>query len=96
MSVNPDQLRQPGRTFSNTGTLVESAAHAAKPSTFTLGRIAAGISVAQLGMRLIPLGGRLLRRYPVGSLLVVAGLFGALYLSSEPQVRSRERPMRSG
>jgi hypothetical protein len=96
MSVDSDSLRQSGRTLSNAGTLVESAAHAARPSTFTLGRIAAGISVAQLGMRLIPLGGRLLRRYPVGSLLVVAGLVGALYLSSEPQVPSRARPSRLG
>lgn len=96
MSVDPEHLRQSDRILSDTGTLAERAAHAARPSSSTLGRIAAAISVAQLGARLIPVGGRLLRRYPVGSLLVVVGLLGALYVMSGPQTLPRARLGRAG
>lgn len=96
MSVDPDHLRQSGRTLSDSGTLIEKAAHAARPSTSMLGRLAAAVSVAQVGARLVPVAGRLLRRYPVGSLLVVVGLLGALYLVSDPQTSSRAPPGRPG
>lgn len=91
MSVDPNDLRRTGRTLSDTGALVDRAAHAAKPSSSTLGRIAAAISIVQLGARLLPAGGRLLRRYPVGSLLIVVGLLGALYLTSAEQTSHRPR-----
>lgn len=96
MSVDPDELRQSGRTLSDTGTLVERSAHAARPSTSALGRIAAAVSIAQVAARLIPAGGRMLRRYPVGSLLVVVGLLVALYLGSDPKTSFHTRPGRAG
>jgi len=96
MSVDPEQLRQSGRTLSQTGTLVEKAAHAARSSNSTLGRIASAITVLELGARLIPAAGRLLRRYPVGSLLLVAGLLGALYLTGTQQAATRTPLRRAG
>lgn len=96
MSVDPDQLRQSGRKLSETGTLVERAVHAARTSNSTLGRIAAAISVVELGARVIPAAGRLLRRYPVGSLLLVAGFVGALYVMSARQAAHRPPLSRAG
>lgn len=74
-------------------TLVERAAHTLAPSTSTLGRMAAAVTVARLGARVLPEAGRLLRRYPVTSLLVAAGLFGALYVMRSAQPRRRSAPV---
>lgn len=91
MSVDPESLRRSGRTLADAATLVERAAHTLAPSSSTLGRMAAAVTVARLGARLIPTGGRLLRRYPVGSLLLAAGFLGALYLLREPRPAPRSR-----
>ena len=80
MSVDPDHLGRSGGTLADAGHLLERIAHAVGPASPTLGRVAAAISIARLGARLLPTGGRLLRRHPVGSLLVVAGVLGAVYL----------------
>jgi hypothetical protein len=80
MSVDSESLRWSGRMLADAATLVERAAHTVAPSSSALGRVAAAVSVAELGTRLIPAGGRLLRRHPVGSVLVLAGFLGALYL----------------
>lgn len=80
MSVDPDRLGRSGGTLADAGHLLERIAHAVGPASPTLGRVAAVISIARLGARLLPTGGRLLRRHPVGSLLVVAGVLGAVYL----------------
>ena len=91
MSVDPDSLGESGNRLADAGRLAERAAHAVGPASSTLGRIAAAVSVVQLAVRLIPAGGRLLRRYPVASLLLVAGALGALYLAREPQDLPRSR-----
>ena len=96
MSVDPDQLRQSGRKLSETGTLVERAVHAARGSNSTLGRIAAAISAVELGARLIPAGARLLRRYPVGSLLLIVGCLGALYMMNAREDSRRVPLSRAG
>jgi hypothetical protein len=89
--VNPDYLGHSGGVLADVGRLVERAAYAVGPASSALGRITAAVSVVRLGARLIPVGGRLLRRYPAGSLLVVAGCLGALYLLRSTRVPSRPR-----
>lgn len=88
MSIDSEQWRRSGRTLAEAATLVERAAHTLAPSSSTLGRMAAAVTVARLGARLIPVAGRLLRRYPASSLLVAAGLFGALYVMQSAQGRA--------
>gem|GEM_PF-3550998 len=90
MSIDPDRLGRSGGRLAETGHLLERAAHAIHPASSTLGRVVAAVSVARLGARLIPAGGRLLRRHPVASLLVTAGLLSALYLARAP--RSSPQP----
>jgi hypothetical protein len=91
MRVDPEALKRSGRTLAEAAMLVERAAHTVAPSSSTLGRLVAAVSVARLGARLIPAGGRVLRRYPMGSLLVAAGFLAALYLvrPSQPPPRPR-------
>lgn len=91
MRVDPDNLGRSGGMLSDVGRLVERAAHAVGPASSTVGRITAAVSVARLGARLIPAGGRLLRRYPAGSLLVVAGCLGVLYLMRSTRLPPRPR-----
>ena len=85
MSFDPEHLGRSGRGLADTGRLLEWAALAMHPSSTTLGRVAAAAAVARLGARLGPAGGRLLRRHPVASLLVAAGLLAALYLARAPR-----------
>lgn len=92
MSVDPDHLGWSGSRLADVGHLVERAAHAIGPASSTLGRIAAAISVVKVGARVLPAGGRLLRRYPVASALVAVGFLGALYLAREPRRSPRLRP----
>lgn len=91
MSVDPDQLGQSGGTLADTGHLLERIAHAVGPASPMLGRVAAAVSIAKLGARLIPAGGRLVRRYPLGSVLIAAGVLGAVYLLRSPTISSRLR-----
>ncbi|HEY2037135.1 MAG TPA: hypothetical protein VGG96_08985, partial [Steroidobacteraceae bacterium] len=60
-----DHLGQSGGILADTGHLLERIAHAVGPGSPMLGRVAAAVSIAQLGVRLFPAGGRLIRRYPV-------------------------------
>ncbi len=85
MSVDPDHLGWSGSKLADAGRLAERAAHAIGPGSSALGRVVAAVSVVKLGARVLPAGGRLLRRYPVASVLVVAGFLGALYLAREPR-----------
>lgn len=80
MSVDPDHLGHSGGTLADAGHLLERIAHAAGPVSPALARVAAAISIARLGAQLLPAGARMLRRYPAGSLLVIAGMLSAVYL----------------
>jgi hypothetical protein len=80
MSVDPDHPGASGGTLADAGHLLERIAQAVGPVSAALARVAAAISVARLGAQLLPAGGRMLRRHPIGSLLVVAGMLGAVYL----------------
>ena len=91
MSVHPDQLGQSGGTLADAGHLLERIAHAVGPASPALGRLAAAISIARLGARLLPAGGRVFRRHPVGSLLLVAGVLGAVYLLRPLPFSPRQR-----
>jgi hypothetical protein len=91
MSVDPDHLRQSGGTLADAGHLLERIAHAVGPVSPTLGRVAALISIARLGARLVPAGGRMVRRHPVGSLLLIAGVLGAAYLLRPSPLSPRQR-----
>lgn len=91
MSVDPDHLGQSGGTLADAGYLLERIAHAVGPASPTLGRVAAAISIARLGARLLPAGGRIFRRHPVGSVLVVAGVLGAIYLLRPVAFSPRQR-----
>lgn len=85
MSFDPDHLGRSGRGLADTGRLLEWVSLAVHPESSTLGRVAAAAAVARLGARLGPAGGRLLRRHPVASALVAAGLLAALYLARTPR-----------
>ena len=85
MSAHADHLGESGRTLADAGRLIERAAHAVGPESPTLGRVAAAITAVRLAVRVVPAAGRLLRRYPVGSLLFAAGVVGALYLWRSPR-----------
>lgn len=84
MSVNADRLGASGAGVADAGHMAERAAHVVGPGSSTFGRIFAAVSIVRLGVRLLPTGRRLVRRHPVASLLVAAGLLGALYLAREP------------
>jgi hypothetical protein len=88
MSLDADYLGRSGGVLSDVGRLIERAAHAVGPASSALGRVAAAASVVQLGGRLFPAGARLLRRHPAGSVLVLAGVLGALYLTRAPRRRA--------
>lgn len=91
MSVDADQLGRSGGTLADTGHLLERIAHAVGPASPMLGRVAAAVSIVRLGARLLPAGGRLVRRYPVGSALVAAGILGVVYLLRSQASSSRSR-----
>lgn len=91
MSVDADHLGRPGGTLADAGHLLERIADAVGPASPMLGRVAAAVSIAQLGARLIPAGGRLIRRHPVGSTLVVAGILGFVYLLRPRATSPRSR-----
>lgn len=91
MRLDFDHLSRSGRNIADTGRLLQWAAHAGHPESSALERVAAALSLVTLGARLIPTGGRLVRRHPVASLLVAAGLLGALYLSRGPRRSPRLR-----
>lgn len=84
MSVDPDHLDRSGGALADAGYLLERIAHAVGPASPTLGRVAAAISIARLGAPLLPAGGRFVRRHPLGSVLVVAGVLGVVYLLRPP------------
>jgi len=84
MSVDADHLGWSGGMLAEVGYLVERIAHAVGPASSTLGRVVAAVAVAKHGARLLPQGARLIRRHPVGSLLVLGGCLGALYLLRAP------------
>lgn len=88
MSVDADHLGQAGDTPADAGHLLERIAHAVGPASPMPGRVAAAVSIVKVGARLVPAAGRLVRRHPVGSALVVAGILGAAYLL-RPQASSR-------
>jgi hypothetical protein len=90
--LEPEGLKRSGRMLADAAMLVERAAHTVAPSSSTLGRIAAAASVARIGARLIPAGARLLRRYPMGSLLVAAGFLGVLHLARTSRTPLQPRP----
>lgn len=56
-----------------------------------LGRVAAAVSIVKLATRLVPAGGRLIRRHPVGSALFAAGILGVAYLLRAQPTSSRSR-----
>lgn len=91
MSVDPDQLGGFRGPLADAGYLLERIAHALAPASPALARVAAAISIARLGAGLLPAGGRLLRRHPVGSLLVAAGVLGAVYLLRPLPLSPRQR-----
>ena len=91
MSVDPDRLGWSGNKLAEAGRLAERAAHVIGPASSALGRLTAAVSAVRLGVRVIPAGGRLLRRHPVASALVVVAALGALYLAAEPRRSARPR-----
>ena len=92
MTIDPDHLGRSGGTLADAGHLLERIALAVGPLSPALGRVAAAISIARLGARLLPAGGRFLRRHPVGSVLVVAaGVLGAVYLLRPLPFSPRQR-----
>ena len=92
MSVDADHLGRSGGILAETGYLLERIVHALAPASPMLGRVAAGVSIVRLGSRLVPAGARMIRRHPVGSALLAAGLLGAVYLLRSQATSSRSRP----
>jgi hypothetical protein len=78
MSANSNTPGEPTGAASDASALIEKAAGAANPTRSTVGRISAAISAISLGARVLPIGLRLLRRYPVASGLAVVGVIWAV------------------
>ena len=94
MSVDYERLERlahSGRKLADTGRLLEWSTHVLHPATSGLGRVVAAVSIARLGATLIPAGARAFKRHPVASLLLAAGLLGALYLARAPRDSPRPR-----
>lgn len=89
MGIFHDDLGRSGRTLSDVGAFVERAAHAANPSRPKLGRVAAVVAVARLGMQLLPASWRLMRRYPVVSAFAIGGLLLTAYARRPERLSSR-------
>jgi hypothetical protein len=92
MSVDTDRMGQSGGILADTGYLLERIAHAFAPASPMLGRVAAAVSIAKLGTRLVPAAGRMIRRHPVGSALLAAGVLGVVYSMRSQTTASRSRP----
>jgi hypothetical protein len=78
MSANSNTLGESSAVASDASALVERAAGAADPARSTVGRITAAVSAVSLGVRALPAGLRLFRRYPLVSSLAVAGVIWAV------------------
>ena len=78
--MNPYRLGRSGVHVSRAGSLLERLSHASKPTTSTLGRVGALISVVRLGAQLLPEARRAFRRHPAASALITAGLVAGFFL----------------
>lgn len=81
---------QAARTASDAGALVESAIGAATPTNSVLGRVGAAAAAVQIGARLLPVGWRMLKRYPFAASLAIAGLVYASYLARPLRLDGRK------
>lgn len=81
MRLSHDDLGRSARALSEVGAFVERAAHATNPSHSRFGRAGAAVSVATLGARLVPAGWRFFKRNPGASILMLAGIALAAYLT---------------
>jgi hypothetical protein len=79
MSVNADNVGESAQTVSDASAFVGKAAGAASESRSTLGRIGSTVSTVSLGARLLPTALRLIKRYPLGATLTLAGVVWMLY-----------------
>ncbi len=79
---------------SDAGALAENVAGAARPSSSTLGRLGKTVAAVKIGARLIPTGWRLLKRYPVGSSLVIVALGAIWYGLRQSGPDNLRRPTR--
>ena len=89
MSIFHDDVGRSGRALSHLGAFVERAAHAANPSRSKVGRAAAIVTVARLGARLLPVGWRFAKRYPLASTIAISGFLLALYTTRPPRTAPR-------
>ena len=90
MSTRRVDFGRSAQTASHAGAFVQSVAGVANPSKSALGRVAAAVSAAKLGARVLPAGWRLVKRYPVASAVTVAALVGLVYLTRPMRMRPRE------
>lgn len=81
MGLSHDELGRSARALSDVGAFVERAAHATNRSHSTFGRAGAAVSLATLGARLLPVGWRFFKRNPMASMVVLAGVAVAVYLT---------------
>jgi hypothetical protein len=88
MSINAEDLNPTGKTISDAGSFVEKTADATRGSRSRLGRVGAALTGVKLGARLLPLGLRVFRRYPLASALAVVGVVFVVYAMRS--ARSRE------
>jgi hypothetical protein len=65
---------------SDTGAFVQKAAGAAAPSGSMVGRVVDTAAAAKVGARLIPAAWRMIKRYPLGTSLIIIGLVAAASL----------------
>ena len=91
MNTPADSVRESASTVAHTGEFVEKTAAAASVKKSRLGRVAAGISGVQLGARLLPAALRMVRRYPLASALVIAGLVLMAYSARSRRMSGLER-----
>lgn len=78
--MTPNSTDESVQVASASGTLAKKVAGAADPAKSLPGRLGDTAAAALLATRLLPAGWRLLKRYPLPSLLVILGVAWAYSL----------------
>jgi hypothetical protein len=81
MKNRPTNSGESPQTASDANAFVENAANAVTPTNSVVGRVGAAATAAQIGVRLLPAGWRMLKRYPLASTAAIAALVYVAYLA---------------
>jgi hypothetical protein len=89
MNVDPADVRHSAHRVADAGAVVGDVAGLADRSQSVLGRVGFALSAVKLGIRLVPMGIRLVQRHPLGAALTVAGVAWWVYANRRQAARAR-------